>query len=339
MVRLDLSVREQYVKTRDGWSLHLRRTVSPLHFKRDSKPLLIVPGYGMNTFIFSFHPRGTSIERCLAEGGFEVWSVNLRGQGHSKRHASNAPGPTMLRYATIDVPTAVEHVLSRTQTTASALSMVGCSLGGTIAYSHLAMCPNHAVAELITMGGPLRWTDIHPLVRVAFSSPRLAGSLRLSGTRTALRNVMPLLRRAPSLLSMYMNTASIDMTAMNEMANTVEDPDPNVNRDIARWLRRRDLVLNGINVTEAMRDVAVPLLIVLSNRDGIVPESTALSAESVWGGRDVEVLKVGSDTNWYAHANLFIADDAPTLVFEPMIRWLRRFKATASMPPPVASVS
>jgi hypothetical protein len=35
------------------------------------------------------------------------------------------------------------------------------------------------------------------------------------------------------------------------------------------------------------------------------------------------VLRVGDDQNWYAHADLFIGNDAPRALFEPMASWLR----------------
>jgi hypothetical protein len=63
---------------------------------------------------------------------------------------------------------------------------------------------------------------------------------------------------------------------------------------------------------------------VLSNRDGIVPEATALSVTDFWGSGDIEVLRVGDEHDWYAHANLFVGNEAPRRVFDPMIRWLRR---------------
>src|SRR5262245_44639114 len=97
-----LDVREQFVRTPDGWSLRLRRTVSPAHLGAHSRPLLIVPGYGMNCFIFSYHPRGTSMERYLAEAGFEVWTMDLRGQGQSRPYRRD-PGALSLRnYAVLD---------------------------------------------------------------------------------------------------------------------------------------------------------------------------------------------------------------------------------------------
>ena len=40
---------------------------------------------------------------------------------------------------------------------------------------------------------PLRWVDVHPLMRVAFASPAVAAKLRLSGTRNAVRSAVPLI--------------------------------------------------------------------------------------------------------------------------------------------------
>ena len=109
-----LVVREQYVTTADGWSLALRRTVMPRAFDPSTKPLLIVPGYGMNSFIFSFHPRGTSLERTLAEAGYEVWAFDMRNQGESRAERSKPGVASMRNYATIDVPAAVERATSPT---------------------------------------------------------------------------------------------------------------------------------------------------------------------------------------------------------------------------------
>ncbi|MCA9618013.1 MAG: alpha/beta fold hydrolase [Myxococcales bacterium] len=324
MGAVDLQVREHFVTTCDGWSLSLRSTRSRHHFDPRTRPLLIVPGYGMNSFIFSFHPRGTSLERCLAEAGYEVWAMDLRGQGQSRRERRRAGHAGLDTYATIDLPAAAERVLAATQTTSKDLCLIGCSLGGTLACAYLAHAPNHRVGAFISMGAPLSWKEVHPMLKIAFRSPRIAGAFRLTGTRALVRAGFPILRHAPSLLGLYMNPATIDTSRMHEMAATVEDPEPRVNREIAEWIRARDLTIRGVNVTRAMSRMNLPLLVVVARQDGIVPEPTALTVAEAWGGPDVEILKVGTGDNWYAHANLFVADDAPHLVFEPIIRWLRR---------------
>ncbi|MEM6791254.1 MAG: alpha/beta fold hydrolase [Myxococcota bacterium] len=316
-------VREHHADTPDGWSLHLRSTRDREHFDPTAPPLLILPGYGMNSFIFSYHPRGTSLERTLAAAGFDVWAVDLRGQGKSTRRVAGAPAASLQRYADVDLPVAIDHVLAHRSPRARDLTLIGCSLGGSLAYAYLARRPDPRVGRLVTMGAPLRWTEVHPILRLAFSSPTLAGWVRVPRTRALVRHAFPLLTKWPALLSLYMNPATIDTSRIDAMVRTVEDPEPLVNREIAHWIRDVDLHVANRNVTAALAHCTIPLFVVLANRDGVVPPSTASCATDAWGGADTSTLVVGDDENWFAHANLFIADDAPRLVFEPLIAWLR----------------
>jgi pimeloyl-ACP methyl ester carboxylesterase len=276
----------------------------------------------MNAFIFGYHPRGTSMERCLAEAGFEVWSANLRQQGGSRPASPAAPGPSLRAYAEHDVAAAVDAALAGSRTTARHIDLIGASLGGSIAYAHLALAAEHRVRALVTIGAPLRWSDVHPLVRLAFASPALLGRLSFSGSRKLARAGMGFIARFPRALSLYLNAAHVDLSRAAEMAETVEDPVPRVNQDIARWIRDRDMVLRGVNVTHALGKVELPLLVVVSNRDGIVPESANLSVLDAWGGADREVLRLGDERDWYAHADIFIGDRSPEHVFAPIARWL-----------------
>ncbi|MSP59426.1 MAG: alpha/beta fold hydrolase [Myxococcales bacterium] len=318
----DLTVDRHHAATPDGWQLELKRTIAPAHHLPGSRPVVIIPGYGMNSFIFGFHPRGTSMERCLAEAGFEVWSANLRRQGGSRAAIQGAPGPSLRAYAETDLPAIVEAVLAASQRGAGEVDLIGASLGGSIAYAYLALDRAPRVHSLIAIGSPLRWTEVHPVLKLAFSSPRLAGALSFGGTRALARRGLGLLSRAPRLLSIYMNAGHVDLSAAATMVETVEDPIPRVNKDIAHWIKARDMVLGGVNVTEALRRVRLPLLVVVSNRDGIVPESANLSVQAAWGGQDIEILRVGDDDDWYAHADLFIGHDAPADVFAPIAAWL-----------------
>jgi pimeloyl-ACP methyl ester carboxylesterase len=324
-----LLIDEHFAPNHDGWLLHLRRTRNPDTFRPDARPVLIVPGYGMNSFIFSFHPRGTSMERTMADAGYEVWSVNLRQQGDSRPCIKRSPpAPSMRAYAEVDLGAAIAWVVRKTQTTARTVTLIGCSLGGTISYAHMALTPSAQVGGIIAIGSPMRWESIPMLFKVALSSPRLAGMVPVMGSRAALRTLFPVLARVPGMLDIYLNASHVDVHAAGELTRTVEDPDPRVNREIARWLQTRDLIVRGVNVSEAAGKQRVPLLVVTSNRDGIVPTDTAMSAAHLWGSDDIETMQIGDEQEWFAHADLFIANSAPELVFKPLIGWLDRQAAT-----------
>lgn len=312
-----------YVDNRSGWDLHAERLVCadapPLH------PVVLLPGYGMNGFILGYHPSGMSMKRSLAEAGFEVWTVHLSRQGPSRPRHTRARAPGLRAYAIEDLPALMHRVLDLSTTGAQRADLIGCSLGGSVAYAHLALCPQHRVHSLVTLGAPLRWSEVHPAMRLAFSSRRLAGAIPFAGTRRMARYVFPVLaRHLPWALSIYVNTKHVDPAIAPHITQTVDDPHPALNRDIAQWMHTEDLILDGVNITEALRRCRGPLRLVLCNRDGIVPEPTARVAAEVWGGEPVAIQRVGSEQDWFAHADLYLAPDAPERVFTPIADWLIR---------------
>ncbi|MBI2378751.1 MAG: alpha/beta fold hydrolase [Deltaproteobacteria bacterium] len=305
--------------TRDDWTLELFRYHEPGRLDRNLRPLLIVPGYGMNTFILAYHPRGASMVSHLANAGFEVWTTNLRGQGDSVRGRS-AGRLGLSGLARIDLPRVLEAVREGTATVQREVDIIGCSLGGAVVYGYLAHEPEARIGAVVAMGAPLRWESVHPLIRLLFASRRLAGALPMRGTRTFARAVLPRLKHVPAALSIYMNARNIDLSNPEILAQTVDDPSPELNREIAEWLRTKDLMLDGVNVTEALARVSVPTLAVIANADGIVPRESVRAVENVMPR--VDVLEVGDDRDWFAHADLFINDRAQELVFDPLAAWL-----------------
>lgn len=311
-------------QTPDGWKLELRRYVDEPSLDPDRPPILFVPGYGMNTFVLAFHPSGQSMVEHLVWAGFDVWTVNLRGQGGAER----VGGPKRIGFrelALIDVPRAIEAVLAE-RPDHDRVTLAGCSLGASIAYAYLAHHPrDHRLGAMIALGGPLRWRGVHPLVELAFSSPRLIGSVPFVGTRALARLGLAVFEHAPALLSLYMNAEKIDLSRAGELVQTVDDPIPFLNRQIAHWVRERDLRVADVNVTEALAEVEdLSLLCVLANRDGVVPPEAALSVLDVLEADPADVLLAGGsgEDDWFAHADLFISERARQEVFEPMTDWL-----------------
>jgi pimeloyl-ACP methyl ester carboxylesterase len=322
---------EHRIPNGDGWELSLFQSFSERRLVPGRNPVLIVPGYGMNSFIFSYHPRGLSLEQYLVEQGFEVWRADLRAQGASRPLAP----PTSARaraaierfgledLALTDLAVTVDAVLERSRAGGERVDLIGASLGGTLVFMLAVLRPEHRLGSLVALGSPVRWLDVHPVLRLAFSSPMLVGLVRFRGTRRLAELALPLLaRHTPWLISIYMNPSITDTTAAREMVKTVEDPNRFINRQIARWIRERDLVIEGVNVSEGLWRVTRPLLCVIASGDGIVPRTTAELPYHRVGSPIRRLLTVGDDVVSLAHADMFVSNEAHRRVFEPLARWL-----------------
>ncbi len=313
------------VRSTDGWMLDLKRHRGAGSLDPSRRPLIMVPGYAMNTFILGFHPRGPSMVEALAADGVEVWTADLRGQGDSRRDAWRRGTFGLRQLVLEDLDRSIARVRQETAHTADGVDLVGCSLGGSMVYGWLSHhTGDHGVHSVVAIGAPLRWDAAHPAMRLAFTSPRLAGLLPIRGTRALARAALPLLTRVPPLLSLYMNADRIDLSQADQLVRTVEDPVPFINRQIARWMKDKDLVVDGVNASEALpRAAGIRYLCVLANADGIVPPEAARSLEDIVGRDRVDTLLVGDVDHWYAHADLFIGDTCQRDVFDPMRAWLR----------------
>lgn len=304
-----------------GWRLWLKRSLDPDHFNPRLRPLVIIPGYGINSFIFGYHPTGVSMVEYLTAQGLEVWSVNLRAQDHTVSEGGDKIYG-IRDIALADVPAAIDCALANTQTRKRQADVLGGSLGGTYVYAYLALRRDHPVASVIGLGAPLRWEDLNPLLRVMFGSPRLARSLKLNHTRTLARYGLPLIARIPQLIHIYLHPEHVDLSRPDLLVKTVENPNPQLNEEICRWMINKDLIIDGENVSERFREVTNPLYCMLANGDGIVPPATALSALALAGSRIKAHIVVGTDAVRMAHADMFISRHAQELVFEPMAAWL-----------------
>jgi len=309
------------VDNRAGWRISLLRT-PPREGRASGRPVLIVPGYGMNSFIFGYHPRGPSLVESLAARGLEVWTVDLRGQGHSIRaHGSNRYG--MADLAIDDLGVAIAHVVATTKTGATSVDLVGCSLGTALSFAHVAAVPDAPVHALVSMAGLVTWKAAHPLVKTALGSPRLVGMMRMRNTRQLARVALPVLSKvAPSLLSVYVNTQSTDLSEAHKLVQTVEDPHPVINREIAEWMKRGDLVVRGVNVSKKLPDLRHPFFCIVANDDGIVLPATSRHTYDAIGSEKKRLLCVGDAEQPIAHADLFLCHGAQEKVFAPLADFL-----------------
>lgn len=317
-----------YADNGAGHELALKRVARADRAPR-GRPAIIVPGYGMNAYIFGFHPSGPSMEEYLAGEGLEVWSIDLRGQGRSRARPGAPRTWGLGELAIDDLGVAIRGVLERTRTGASEVDLVGCSLGTALAFAHVACVPDAPVRCLVSMGGLVTWVNAPLLLRLAFFSPRLVAKAKLRGTRQLAGALLPLVGRyAPWALSFYIHERSTDLSRADVMVQTVEDPVCTVNREIAEWIARRDLVVRGINVSRRVPEMRNPLLCIVANDDGIVPPETARWTYDHTGTTDRVLVRVGDRETPIAHADLFVSRVSQARVFAPLARFLTDRGAT-----------
>jgi alpha-beta hydrolase superfamily lysophospholipase len=308
-----------FVNNGDGAELAVKRTFD------DARPLLgrptlIVPGYGMNSFIFGFHPEGLSLEETLASAGLDVYSADLRGQGRSRWLNATHDKFGLAELAVHDLAKVVDNVRD---TTNKDVDLIGCSLGTALAFAYLAHHTSAPVGSVIALGGLVTWVEVPTLLSIAFASPRLAGALEFRGTRAIARRALPLLARTvPGLLSIYINPRSTDLSRAEEMVQTVEDPSATINLEIAHWIKARELTVGGVNVSQALASMRYPLMCVVAKNDGIVPVRTARGVYDQIGSSDKELLVVGDAAQPIAHADLFLSRGAQDKVFMPIANFL-----------------
>jgi pimeloyl-ACP methyl ester carboxylesterase len=311
---------EKFIADGAGWDLALKRVTTK---EARGRPVLIVPGYGMNSFIFGFHPSGLSMEEHLASMGLEVFSVDLRGQGNARAREGASHNWGLGDLAVDDLGVAIERVLQVTRTGAKQVDLVGVSLGASLVFAHLACVPDAPVKCVVSMGGLVTWVKIHPIVRFAFGSPALAGRFKMKNTRALARRLLPIMAaRAPRVLGMYIHAQSTDISRADVMSQTVEDPHPRINRQIAMWIKNRELVVRGVNVSQAVPAMKHPLLCFVAKDDGIVPPETARWVYESMGSADRSIIEVGLPNVPIAHADLFVSKISHDYVFTPLARFL-----------------
>ena len=310
-----------FVSNQCGHDLAVRRVAAAPSVK-GTRPVIIVPGYGMNSFIFGFHPAERSLEATLAHHGLVVYAADLRGQGRSRAEEGTSDEYGMAELAIDDVGAVIDHVRAREG--ADKVDLIGCSLGTSLAFGHLAHRGSDKVGSFVSLGGLVRWVEVPPVLKVAFAWPALVGMVKMQNTRKFARHALPFVTRTfPRLLSLYVNASSSDLARAAEMVQTVEDPHAGINREIAEWIARRDLILRGVNVSAAIESMNNPLLCVVAKEDGIVPEVTSRDVYDRIGADDKELLVIGGDAaRPIAHADLFLSKGAEQRVFSPIAKFL-----------------
>ena len=125
--------------------------------------LLLVHGFGQNRY--TFHTSRRSFVNYLASAGFDVFNLDLRGRGRSRRYGA-LEDTTFDDYIHEDVPAAIRTVLRLVGS--EQLFLVGHSMGGLISYC-VAGTMREQVAGVVSIGAPYRFGQGSAFLRLVFA--------------------------------------------------------------------------------------------------------------------------------------------------------------------------
>lgn len=135
--------------------------------------VLLVHGFGQNRY--SWHTSRRSFVNYLANAGFDVFNLDLRGRGRSRRFGA-LHDTGLDDYIRDDLPAAIQSVLRLSGH--SHVFLIGHSMGGLISYCVAGSTMREQVAGVISIGSPYRYGEgslFLRLTRPLFYGVRLTG--------------------------------------------------------------------------------------------------------------------------------------------------------------------
>ncbi len=280
------------VRTEDGAELALTRVPAP-HASAHGTPVVLVHGnYSRRNFWIS--PKGIGLAACLAERGFDVWVVELRGHGLSPKgeHFSTITAEDHMRF---DLAAVERHVEARS---ARSAFWVGHSAGGVYVLGALAAgwLDRTRALGVATFGSQIR--DGETFLRIPGVAWFLAATLRAIGHLPA-----PRLGLGP------------EIEPAGEMIEFI------------RWKgwRGRWQSSEGFDYGRGLATVTVPIASFAGAADEQDPPGGCRALLELAGSSDKTFVELGRANGFvrdYGHVDMIVSKEAATEVWPRLAAWL-----------------
>ena len=290
------------------------------------RPVLLLHGLLVNSRFLDF-AADASLAEHLAEAGFDVWNLSLRGAGRSLNPSGWGDRPwTLDDMASEDLPAAIAYV--REEAGSAEVLAVGYELGALLAFAHAGKAPEHAVAGIVSIAAPMsfdasaqEWLDVlltldrHPTLRNAVFNWNGPGLNRL-------------LFLVPGFEDTFYNPRNMAPEVKEELLNSVLTP---VNRGVldhlAVMVEKEEFVSadGATSYRAALSDIRIPVLVMGGAADPIAPPEALRTLHSELASEDRELTIVEPDSDEdesYGHFDLILGRNARTEVFPVIRKWL-----------------
>lgn len=289
--------------------------------------VLLVHGFGQNRY--TWHSSRRSFSAYLAARGFDVFNVDLRGQGRSRRFGATRPD-LLDDHVREDLPACAHEAMRLSGD--DRVFFLGHSMGGLISYGAAATLREH-VRGICTMGSPFRFgMGTSPLLAFLMA---VIGAVRFTGLFDGNPAVpLAVLGRHMRRRRGLWDTRAIPMPIRGWVPGKIESDvlDEYLNRafdrtslalafDIFRSSGPAGLrSLDGqIDYATAFATLDRPLLVIAGSEDHLAPPASVRPAfeESRSTDKTYRVFPLG-------HLDLIVAREAPTTVWTTVAHWLEK---------------
>jgi len=290
-------------------------------------PVLLVHGFGQNRY--TWHTSQRSFSAYLAAEGYDVFNLDLRGHGRSRRFGADAPR-LLDDYLKEDVPVAAREALRLSG--ADKIFLIGHSMGGLLTYGAAATSLRPVVRGVVTLGAPYRFgrgsASLVMLRRLLLTlrftglldgNPRLP--LGLIGRHLRRRRHLWNAPRIPLPIRVW-RPGSVEDEVLDEYLDRAFDwTNIQIALDILRIGADRALTSRDgrTDYGGAFEHLDKPLLVIAGSEDTLAPPDSVRPAFERSDARDkaFRVFPLG-------HIDLIVGRESPTTVW-PLIRdWLER---------------
>ncbi|MCB0218354.1 MAG: alpha/beta fold hydrolase [Chrysiogenetes bacterium] len=328
------------VATSDGWPIALyeyKPKGAPQPGAAPKAPLLAVHGAFSRFNIYDMTP-GVGLAPWLAERGWHVFALDLRGRGESlprralrRSRALLQQGWTYHDFVRHDIPAAIGAVLEKSG--ANQTDYIGHSMGGLLAYTYLGETEDQRVRRVVTVGSP-----------GMFSRPNQQALPKDEKRVDLLQLVAPFMETMP-IIPVHLATRALSLLgerAPKQAIGIALNPD-NTDPEVLRTMLWHGLTpvsskkfksflhFTNIGSPEAAKNVmerfSHPVMLISGQKDLLVPPTLVRDTFEALGSTEksqINCAKAEGFSADYGHGDLLVGRNVAKEVFPRIQDWLTR---------------
>ncbi|WP_152050481.1 alpha/beta hydrolase [Tautonia marina] len=341
------------IRTVDGWTLVAHRFRPSTGVRPGTMPVILCHGLSYNAQFWDISPE-VSFPQYLAERGWDVWVVNLRGSGLSskwvakidaaptmvvggliRRATNNRMAPT--GYATLDPKFARwnldDHInydlpalvhLVRSHTRAPEVAWVGHSMGGIIGLCHLARYQNPGIGRLVTVGSQVTM----PNGQLATQFLMELMTLRQGQIAGEILPEELIIDSKTSIDNMFFNNSHVDPRVYRALTHDgIDVPSIGLLQQYLTLAARKELLDAGKTFSYAamLPNVQAPILVACGAADQLAPPTVQQTIYERVGSTDKTLMYFGRAQGFAAdsgHSDALVGRTSRQQVYPTIEQWL-----------------